>query len=563
MVGELFSFLWRNAPKGMPVTVGLLAVATGLSRDAMLWVTNAAAGAVSGSNLFSHWLPIFLVAITVFSVLHLVYPVMTQTLVARMAETLRRRLTGNLLKATPLFVQTHQHGNLYHVITTDVQVATNISRTLFEFLPATVFLIVAVPQIFMLSPAAGIFAILVMSGGLLSYYFQRSTLGGMVREGRALEVRYFERVADIIGGFRELKLHRPRRSDLQSEIDQTVADARDLAIRMERRYSASESLMQTLKYVLFGGVVFIVPLIGDGDATVAFQLLTVILFSLGPFEAVVKQIPGVMRAMVSFRRIEELDAELGRFAVDDDGDTTPPGPFRRLTLEGVTARYSISEDHGFELGPIDFELRRGEIVLVVGDNGSGKTTFLNVLAGLLDIDSGRILVDGVPVEDRDRATYRDRFSAIFTVFHLFYRLFGLSPVDRDEARALLNRLDLAGVTDYAEGGFTRLDLSSGQRRRLALAVVLMEKRDIVILDEFVADQDPGKREFFFRTLLPELKAAGKTVVITTHDLAWVPYCDRLVRFSGGRIASIDEDPAATSTSTGADLPAPAGAAPFE
>jgi len=60
-----------------------------------------------------------------------------------------------------------------------------------------------------------------------------------------------------------------------------------------------------------------------------------------------------------------------------------------------------------------------------------------------------------------------------------------------------------------------------------------------VLDEFVADQDPGKREFFFRTLLPELRAAGKTVVVTTHDLAWVPYCDRLVRFSGGRIVSVE------------------------
>ncbi len=541
-MGKLFSFLWRNAPKGMPLPVAILAVLTGLSRDAMLWVTNAAAKAVSEPSLFSFWMPVFLVAITAFAVLHLVYPVMTQTLVAGMAQGLRRRLTGNLLKASPLFVQTRQHGSLYHVITTDVQVATNISRTLLEFAPAAVFLIVAVPQIFVLSPAAGAFALVVMVGGILGYYLQRRTLSGMVQQVRALDIRYFERVADIIGGFRELKLHRPRRADLQDEVDRTVAEARDLVIRMERRYATSEVVMQTLKYVLIGGVVFVVPLIGDGDATVAFQLLTVVLFSLGPFEAVVSQIPAVLRAMVSFRRIDDLDADLAPFAAVDEGSPAPPAPFHRLTFEGVTARYSSADEHGFELGPIDFELRRGEIVLVVGDNGSGKTTFLNVLAGLLDIDAGRILVDGRPVEDGDRSGYRDRFSAIFTVFHLFYRLFGLAAVDRGEARALLARLDLADVTDFVDGGFTRLDLSSGQRRRLALAVVLLEKRDIVVLDEFVADQDPGKREFFFRTLLPELKAAGKTVVVTTHDLAWVPFCDRLVRFSGGRIVAIDDHP---------------------
>jgi ABC-type siderophore export system fused ATPase/permease subunit len=114
----------------------------------------------------------------------------------------------------------------------------------------------------------------------------------------------------------------------------------------------------------------------------------------------------------------------------------------------------------------------------------------------------------------------------------------------------LKRLQLDDVTEFADGGFTRLNLSSGQRRRLALAVVLLENRDIVVLDEFVADQDPGKREFFFRTLLPELKAAGKTVVVTTHDLAWVSCCDRLVRFSGGRIVSVE----CPTASTGGDTP---------
>lgn len=547
MFGKLFSFLWRNAPKGMRLPVVVLAVFTGLSRDAVLIVTNAAASDVGKDGFFTFWPPVFLAVLVAYAVLHLVYPVVAQTLVARMAADIRLRLTERLLQTPPQFVQTREHGSLYHIMTSDVQVVTQISRTLLEMLPAMVFLAIALPQILALSVPVAIFTLVVMTGGVLGYYFQRRAISGLAREIRALEIRYFERVADIIGGFRELKLHRPRRRDLTDEVGQAVGEARDVRILMERRYALGELVVHVLKFVLVGGIVFLVPLAGEGDGTVVFQLLTVVLFSLGPFETVVGEIPGILRAMVSFRRIDELDDDLAPWARRAGDDRPPPGPFATLALEGVTARYMRGGEHGFEFGPVDFTLKSGEIVLVVGDNGSGKTTFLQVLTGLLDIDGGRIVVDGRVIEDDDLVAYRDRFSAIFTVFHLFYRLFGLTRTDPQEAKALLKRLDLDTVTDFADGAFTRLDLSSGQRRRLALAVALLEKRDIVVLDEFVADQDPGKRDFFFRTLLPELKAAGKTVVVTTHDLAWVPFCDRLVRFSGGRIVAIEAQSEALAT----------------
>jgi putative ATP-binding cassette transporter len=539
MFGKLFSFLWRNAPKGARLPVVLLAVFTGLTRDALLMVTNAAATRVGEPDFFSFWPPIFLAVLVAYAVLHLVYPVAAQTLVARMAADVRLRLTERLLQTSPQFVQNREHGSLYHIMTTDVQVVTQISRTLLEMLPAVVFLAIALPQILALSVPVAVFTLVVMTGGVLGYYFQRRAISGLSRVIRELEIRYFERVADIIDGFRELKLHRPRRRDLTEEVERAVGDARDVRIRMERRYALGELVVHVLKFVLVGGIVFLVPFAGEGGSTVVFQLLTVVMFSLGPFEAVVGEIPGILRAMMSFRRIDELDEDLAPWARREADDRPAPGPFATLTLEGVRAHYTRGGEPGFELGPVDFELRRGEIVMVVGDNGSGKTTFLQVLTGLLDIDGGRIAVDGRTIEEVDLPTYRDRFSAIFTVFHLFYRLFGLARTEPEEARALLKRLDLDTVTDFADGAFTRLDLSSGQRRRLALAVALLEKRDIVVLDEFVADQDPGKRDFFFRTLLPELKAAGKTVVVTTHDLAWVPFCDRLVRFSGGRIVAVE------------------------
>lgn len=538
MIWKLFTFMWRNAPKGMPLPVLALAVVTGLTRDAMLFVTIAAASASDRPGFLWFWLPAFLVTLLATSALHLAYPIYAQKLNAGMATLLRRRLVGNLLRAPPLFLQTREQGNLYHVMTSDVGSATYINLKLFELLPGVVFLAVAAPQVAVLSPTVGLFALLVMAGGVLGYWVQQRSIADIAQAIRKCEVAYFERVSDVIGGFRELKLHRPRRVDFSAEVDATAVELGDLLVRKERRYASGEVVVQALKYGLLGGVVFIMPFAGEGDGKSVFQVLTVILFALGPFESLIGQYPEFVGAQVALRRIEELDAELARFAGPERPPTSLPAPFRSLTFEAVTADYDTRDAGGFVLGPVDFELRRGETVFLAGDNGSGKTTFLNVLAGLLEVRSGRVLLDGAPLDPADREAYRDRFSAIFTTFHLFYRLFGLADVEPARARAVVDRLMLSDVTDYADGRFTRLALSSGQRRRLALAVVLLEDRDILILDEFVADQDPGKREFFFKVLLPELKAAGKTVVVSTHDLTWASYCDRLVHFRQGRIDAV-------------------------
>jgi putative ATP-binding cassette transporter len=203
----------------------------------------------------------------------------------------------------------------------------------------------------------------------------------------------------------------------------------------------------------------------------------------------------------------------------------------------------------FVLGPINIEIKRGEIVFLIGDNGSGKTTFMNVMAGLLDLREGCIEVDGVALKPEDMAAYRSRISAIFSQFHVFRQLYGLEEVDAAMASAVFEKVGLKGITDIADGAITRVDLSAGQRRRLALAISLLENRDFLILDEFVADQDPGQREYFFKTLLPELKSRGKTILVSTHDMQWIKYCDRLYKFDNGKFAEMTVPDSARGQST--------------
>jgi ABC-type siderophore export system fused ATPase/permease subunit len=171
----------------------------------------------------------------------------------------------------------------------------------------------------------------------------------------------------------------------------------------------------------------------------------------------------------------------------------------------------------FQVGPLNFILRPGELVFVTGGNGSGKSTFLKVLAGLYSPDSGNLMLDGMPVNDDTREVYRALMSAVFTDYHLFQRLYGIPESDQAEVGGLLTQFRLADKTEVSEGEFSTLELSGGQRKRLALIVSLLEKRPVLLLDEWTSDQDPEFRRKFYNELLPELMQAGATVVVITHD----------------------------------------------
>jgi putative pyoverdin transport system ATP-binding/permease protein len=92
---------------------------------------------------------------------------------------------------------------------------------------------------------------------------------------------------------------------------------------------------------------------------------------------------------------------------------------------------------------------------------------------------------------------------------------------------------------YENGGFNSTDLSTGQRKRLALIAAILEDKPILILDEFAADQDPGFRKYFYETILIELKAMGKTVIAVTHDDHYFHVADRILKMDEGRVLSCE------------------------
>lgn len=531
----MLRFLWSHAPQRLKYVVLFLALLAGLSRDWLMLVVNKAAAAPVEQTI-SYWLPLFvgtfiLVLGSAFS-----YAVLVQAVTTRVINNVRLKLIGGLLKAQPSFIDRREHGALYHILTTDVNTVAGFTSTLLNLLPAFIFLCIAVPQVFLYSLVAGIFVILVMIGGALAYHLQQRTMGKLNDDARALEVAYFERVSEMLRGFRELRLHHPRQMSFAGDIQNVLERLRRVLIRVTRVFETSESAVQGLKFLLFAGIVFLVPYLVKTDNVVTFQVLTIVLFSLMPFEQIVTSYPAVINTLVSYMRIKDLAADLNIIERVVEVRVDRPRPFSKITLRDIETRYNSRETSSFALGPLDFELNKGEVIFLVGSNGSGKTTFMNVLCGLLDPTAGVIEVDGKPLRPEDMGEYRAQFSAIFTQFHVFRQLYGLEHVTAEEGDEVIERVGLTGITQVrGKEGISRIDLSAGQRRRLGLAIALLEDRNVLVLDEFVADQDPEKRDYFFRTLVPWLKAQGKTVVVSTHDLAWLECCDRVITFENGKM----------------------------
>ncbi|MEY4813865.1 MAG: hypothetical protein RLZZ162_938, partial [Verrucomicrobiota bacterium] len=287
-------------------------------------------------------------------------------------------------------------------------------------------------------------------------------------------------------------------------------------------------------------VLFLLPNIKPEDVSVVVPVVAIVLFAAGPIGDVVVAIPSLSRACSSIDNIYNLEKDLKQSQNDveifAEQQALHEEPFESLSCKGLSFSYPAAPGNGadsFRLPPFDFTVKAGEIVFVVGGNGSGKSTFLKLLTALYQPVSGQIEWNGRVVTADRLASYRNLFTPIFTDFHIFKRILGVPNLDEVKVRELIGRMELVGKTDVENKRLTHTDLSTGQKKRLALILAKLDDRPIYIFDEWAADQDPIFRRFFYTTLLPEIKADGHAVIAVTHDDSYFIYADRVLKMEYG------------------------------
>lgn len=394
-------------------------------------------------------------------------------------------------------------------------------------------------------------AVAVVGLGMLGYHWAHLHAIRYLRAASVEQDALFSHFRAMTDGAKELRLNRRKRSLFGSE----VLGGSIESVRRQRTLGMSIFVMASswgnfLIYAFIGLVLFV--LVGDvpDRARVMTGFSILFIYMITPLEVLLMNLPRANMAKVSAAHIADVMSKLegAELAPALNADVAPAPPLRRLSLEGVVHRYYHEQhDDFFTLGPIELAFRAGELVFLVGGNGSGKTTLAKMVAGLYPPDQGAVTLNGEVVDDASRDRYRQNFSAVFSDFHLFDRLLESGHADLDEeGNRLLRHLYLHHKVQLKDGAFTTRALSQGQRKRLALVVAYLEDRPFFIFDEWAADQDPLFKKVFYHDVLPGLRAAGKAVLVITHDDQYFHLADRLVKMENGQVI-FDGVPAAAAT----------------
>jgi len=270
--------------------------------------------------------------------------------------------------------------------------------------------------------------------------------------------------------------------------------------------------------------------------------IMVLLYLIGPVANILNTIPGLAQMKIAWERVQGLkqDIPANIQAIDKPKLPSELGEVENIDAKGVIFEYETQEDsEKFAVGPLDFEARKGEIIFLIGGNGSGKTTLAKLLTGLYIPDKGSVTVNGKEVTNGQLGEY---FSVVFGGYHLFEKLYDVDIAGKEkDLEKYLEMLRLEGKVNIEENAFTTLDLSGGQRKRLALLRCYLENRPIYLFDEVAADQDPQFRKFFYRELLMKMKKEGKIVIAITHDDHYFDVADRLIKMDMGKIEKVGAD----------------------
>ncbi|MBA4143023.1 MAG: cyclic peptide export ABC transporter [Nitrosospira sp.] len=396
----------------------------------------------------------------------------------------------------------------------------------------------------LLSSQVFLLAVLVIGLGSVGYHLAHLRAIRHLNIAAEEQDQLFAYFRSLTDGAKELRLNHQKQTAFYDEVLARSIET----VRRERTFGmsvfvASGGWAQFLLYAFIGLVLFVLVSNVPDRTLIMTGYALVFVYMVGPLEALLLNIPRANLAQASAVRIDEIIREMATSETRTDGSSRPT--LQSIALRGVLHRYYHEQsDEMFTLGPIDLEFRPGEITFLVGGNGSGKTTLAKLLVGLYPPEEGTIVFNGGTVDDTNRGHYRQLFSTIFSDFHLFDRLLETSSVHLDsEGNRLLEKLHLHNKVKVQNGAFTTLELSQGQRKRLALVVAYLENRPFFMFDEWAADQDPVFKEVFYREILPELRAMGKAVLVISHDDRYFHLADQLVRMESGRLTFHSRAPA--------------------
>ena len=431
----------------------------------------------------------------------------------------------------------------------DLMALSNLPAVLINALNAFTVIIFCFVYLFATSWMAGL-AILALMGLLLLFYLVRNkSVEKRLNVLRNIQNDFFRYLADALNGFKEVEIDATKEHSLYGDyIGKNRHQDKSLRRETSIKYMNNELTGNYSWFILIGSIMFLFPLLFDFNTAVISSFLITILYLMGPVANAISLIPTFTNVKIALERINQF-MQMAEQAVENKETTDQPieslGFEHSINFKDIAFTYqNVLEEDNFSFGPVNLQIQKGEVLFIIGGNGSGKSTFVNLLTGLMKHNEGSILVDGLEVTEDQLQAYRNMFSVIFTQPHLFSENYDNITLneENEELRNLLELMELKDVINFVpeKNNIDNQGLSKGQQKRLALVLAILQKKPVMVLDEWAAEQDPQFRRFFYTNIVPQLKERGITLIAITHDDAYFNQADRIIKFDYGQTVESPE-----------------------
>jgi cyclic peptide transporter len=432
-------------------------------------------------------------------------------------------------------------GRVLEILNSDTRQIGSAAPLFVTALTCMITIIFALCYMFTISPMATGVTIVVSSILVAIYYAAGKNAEKHFTNAKYVENQFMFHIDHLIKGFKELFINHKKMVEFRQDMHGICQSYRKSQEIANVNFINVAVIGNTIIMSVIGILVFIAPVfIPELHGMMLMSFVMVLLYIAGPIDAVVHSLPAGVELNVSWKRIQSFLKDLPGC----DNSEKPYIPVTQLVknfaVNNITFNYHDTGDYSsFQIGPISFSLSAGEVLFITGGNGSGKSTVAKLLTGLYQPEKGAILINGNPTRAEERKNY---FSAVFSDYHLFDKMYGIDTSNKRIAISeALSLLDLDKKVEIHDNTCPSNHLSNGQKKRLALLLLLMEDRPVYILDEWAADQDPEFRKYFYEHLIPNMKKAGKIIIAITHDDSYFHCADKLIKLEFGQIKQYSEN----------------------
>jgi putative ATP-binding cassette transporter len=537
----MFKFLFyaNNRLDFRPIVALFMSVVAGISETFLiLIINNAAQKVIHGIPLQAvSLIPFFLMALIVLCFLEKQSLQLSVKLVEENLEIYRNRIVNQLRFSSLMNMEQVDQGEIFTKLSIDTKKISRSSLSLILVVQSATTILMVIINMFRISLLGGCVYIFFFACSFLYYQLHYHFLISTIDEMTAKETELFDEVGHIFDGFKELKLNADKNEDFfQNYLIPLSKQVKRLRKTIGKRFvEIYDVSFLLLFYIAIGIIVLAFP--EYYSVSVRFQIIIMSAFMFEPLRIFFNALPEIFASMVSIDRLNNLEKKY-QSTEQHSEFITKSNKYKtiqmdHLQLKAVQFTYGKNNDESaFSLGPLSMDIHAGEIVFLVGGNGSGKSSLLKVLTGLYPMAAGEIYLNGKKI---DIAQHKYLFSAVFSDCHLFDGVYGLRNIDENKVNDLLQMMEIEKQVKWQNHKFHYSGLSAGQKKRLAFVYLMLEDAPIFILDEWAAEQDPFFKKKFYKELLPQLKKSGKTIIVATHDNRYFDVADQIITMRYGQI----------------------------